>query len=142
VQLAGSLGPRQLETAVNEADKLGLVDSETLRTVLEQLPGEPGVPLLRGMLDRHTFALTDSELERGFLPLARRAGLPVPLTGHRLNGFRVDFFWADLGLVVETDGLTYLPPDARGAGPGPAARPAPYRSRPDLPALHALADRS
>jgi hypothetical protein len=107
VQLALSLGSRQLEAAVNEADKLGLVDPETLRTVLEQLAGEPGVPRLRGMLDRHTFALTDSELERGFLPLARRAGLPVPLTGHRLNGFRVDFFWADLGLVVETDGLTY-----------------------------------
>jgi very-short-patch-repair endonuclease len=24
-----------------------------------------------------------------------------------VNGFRVDFFWPDLGLVVETDGLTY-----------------------------------
>jgi hypothetical protein len=107
VQLGLSLGPRQLEAAVNEADKLGLVDPETLRRALEQLAGEPGVPRLRGMLDRHTFALTGSELERGFLPLARRAGLPVPLTGHRLNGFNVDFFWADLGLVVETDGLTY-----------------------------------
>ncbi|HSD24337.1 MAG TPA: DUF559 domain-containing protein [Solirubrobacterales bacterium] len=107
VQLGLGLGPRQLEAAVNEADKLGLVDPETLRRALEQLAGEPGVPNLRGMLDRHTFALTDSELERGFLALARRAGLPVPLTRHWLNGFRVDFFWADLGLVVETDGLTY-----------------------------------
>jgi very-short-patch-repair endonuclease len=24
-----------------------------------------------------------------------------------LNGYRVDFFWPDLGLVVETDGLRY-----------------------------------
>ena len=59
------------------------------------------------MLDRRTFRLTDSELERRFLPLARAAGLPVPLTRQRVNGFEVDFFWPDLGLVVETDGLRY-----------------------------------
>jgi hypothetical protein len=38
---------------------------------------------------------------------ARRAGLPEPLTRYRLNGFRVDFYWPGLGLVVETDGLRY-----------------------------------
>jgi very-short-patch-repair endonuclease len=51
--------------------------------------------------------LTDSELERRFLPIAARAGLPAPHTRVRLNGFKVDFFWPDLGLVVETDGLRY-----------------------------------
>ncbi len=51
--------------------------------------------------------MTDSELERQFLPLARAAGLPLPLTQQPLNGFRVDFYWPDLGLVVETDGLRY-----------------------------------
>ena len=24
-----------------------------------------------------------------------------------MNGFRVDFYWPDLGLIVETDGLRY-----------------------------------
>ena len=28
-------------------------------------------------------------------------------TGVRLNGFKVDFYWPGLGLVVETDGLRY-----------------------------------
>jgi very-short-patch-repair endonuclease len=37
----------------------------------------------------------------------RRAGLPPPQTGVHLNGFKVDFFWPELGLVVETDGLRY-----------------------------------
>jgi very-short-patch-repair endonuclease len=46
-------------------------------------------------------------LERIFLPLVSQAGLPLPLTRQRLNGFRVDFFWPDLRLVVETDGLRY-----------------------------------
>lgn len=62
---------------------------------------------LRDLIDRRTFRLTDSELERRFLSLVEAAGLPMPQTGRRLNGFKVDFFWPDLGLVVETDGLTY-----------------------------------
>jgi len=51
--------------------------------------------------------MTDSELERRFLPLVDQAGLPRPLTQQRLNGFKVDFFWPGLGLVIETDGLRY-----------------------------------
>ena len=34
-------------------------------------------------------------------------GFRAPETQVWLNGFRVDFHWPDLGLVVETDGLTY-----------------------------------
>jgi very-short-patch-repair endonuclease len=71
------------------------------------MAGRRGAAALRRALDRPTFAVTDSELERRFLPIARRAGLPQPQTGVRLNGFRVDFYWPDLGLVVETDGLRY-----------------------------------
>jgi very-short-patch-repair endonuclease len=62
---------------------------------------------LRATLDRATFVLTDSELERRFLPIARRAGLPSPRTRAWVNGHRVDFHWPELGLVVETDGLRY-----------------------------------
>ena len=51
--------------------------------------------------------LTDSALERLFLPVASAAGLPHPETGVWLNGFKVDFHWPALGLVVETDGLRY-----------------------------------
>ena len=35
------------------------------------------------------------------------AGLPEPQTGRHLNGFKVDFHWPALKLVVETDGLRY-----------------------------------
>jgi len=62
---------------------------------------------LRELLDQRTFRLTDSELERRFLRLVGDAGLPMPLTGKQLNGFKVDFYWPHLGLVVETDGLRY-----------------------------------
>lgn len=38
------------------------------------------------------------------MPIARAAGLPKPETQAEVNGFPVDFYWRDLGLVVETDG--------------------------------------
>jgi very-short-patch-repair endonuclease len=107
VDLAGVLSPARLERAVNEADKHDLLDPESLRLELERFAGQRGAGRLRELLDRRTFRLSDSELERQFRPLARRAGLPEPLTKHWLNGFEVDFFWPGIGLVVETDGLRY-----------------------------------
>jgi very-short-patch-repair endonuclease len=107
VDLAPRLPERQLEVAINEAAVLDLISPEGLRAALERMSPQPGIPKLRRLLDRRTFRLTDSELERAFLRLVRSAGLPTPETGVRLDGFRVDFFWPDLGLVVETDGLRY-----------------------------------
>ncbi len=95
-----------LERAVNEADRLDVIHPPDLRAELDLLRG-PGVARLRRILDERTFTLTDSELERRFFPIALEAGLPMPLTGERLHGYRVDFFWPALGLVVETDGLRY-----------------------------------
>jgi very-short-patch-repair endonuclease len=96
-----------IERMVNEADKYNLTHPPQLREALDARAGEPGVAKLRFILDRRTFRLTKEELERRFLPLARQAGLPTPLTGQWVNEFEVDFYWPDLGLVVETDGLRY-----------------------------------
>lgn len=62
---------------------------------------------LRSLLDRHVFRLSDSDLEILFRPIATAVGLPQPLTKTWVNGCEVDFFWPELGLVVETDGLRY-----------------------------------
>ncbi len=83
-----------LEHCVNEADKRNLTDPA-------------GIGVLRKTLDRRTFVLTDSELERRFLRLVRGAGVSLPRTGRTVNGFKVDFYWPEVGLVVETDGLRY-----------------------------------
>jgi hypothetical protein len=107
IDLATALPASSLEAAINEADKLDLATPMHLRDALEERRGKRGVRVLRAILDRSTFVLTESELERRFLPIAARAGLPPPLTQQRVSGFRVDFFWPELGLVVETDGLRY-----------------------------------
>lgn len=107
IDLALRLDRRGIERAINEADKYDLVHPPELRKALDERVGEPGAPRLRHILDRRTFRLTREELERRFLPLARKAGLPTPHTGRWVNDFEVDFYWPDLGLVVETDGLRY-----------------------------------
>jgi hypothetical protein len=107
VDLAAGLPDGQLEAAVNEADHLKLVDPEQLRRVLDGLPRWPGMKRLCGLLDGPTITLTPTELERLFLPIAFAVGLPAPQTQAWLNGYRVDFYWPDLGIVVETDSLRY-----------------------------------
>jgi Protein of unknown function (DUF559) len=96
-----------VERMVDEADRLDLISPSQLRAALKSHPGEPGVGRLRTWLDRRTFRLTRSWLERLFLPIANEVGLSVPETKIWVNGFEVDFFWPDLRLVVETDSLRH-----------------------------------
>jgi very-short-patch-repair endonuclease len=107
IDLAVCSSPTELEAAINAADRLDLADPEELRTAVNERAGQRGAAVLRDLLDHRTFVVTDSQLERMFLPIVRQAGLPPPLTQQWVNGFRVDFHWPDLGLVVETDGLRY-----------------------------------
>ncbi len=107
IDQATQLSPGRLERAVNEADKLGRIRADALHASLEEHRGEPGVATLRTLLDPLAFRLSDSELERIFRPIARAAGLALPETKAWVNGYEVDFFWPDLRIVVETDGLRY-----------------------------------
>ncbi len=92
---------------MNDADKRDLIDPEALRAELIRFRGEPGIRPLRHLLDRLFSRLSDSDLEIYFRRIVSAAKLPMPRTKQRVNKFEVDFFWPDLGLVVETDGLRY-----------------------------------
>lgn len=107
IDMAWGLSDAKLERAIREADRLDLVDPESLRAMLDTTRRRPGIGRLRRLLDSATFSLTDSELERRFLRLLAASQLPRPKTQVWLNGYRVDFYWPELGLVVETDGLRY-----------------------------------
>ena len=105
VDLAATLETDPLEAAINEADRLNLVDPEELEHSLDRMPLFPGVGVLRETLARYT--RTDSNLERRFLAILRKHRIPLPATQEHIGRERIDFHWPDLRLVVETDGLTY-----------------------------------
>ena len=107
IDLAPRLPDDDLEGLVGDADIRGLCTPEALRAALDEGPRRAGVARLRKLLDKQTFRLTRSKLERLFLPLAESAGLLRPLTRQWVNGFEVDFYWPDLRLVVEADSLRY-----------------------------------
>jgi very-short-patch-repair endonuclease len=105
--IAVGASERTIEADINEAAKLGLVTPRQLHRAANAAGKRKGAAAIRRILDRQTFVLTDSELERLFLPITRRAGLPPPQTRTYVNGFKVDFVWPHLMLVVETDGGSY-----------------------------------
>ena len=107
IDISAPLDRTGFERALSEADRLDLIHPDELREALDAYAGQPGVGRLRKFLDRRTFRLTDSELERRFFAITDSIGLPRPLTQQHINGFRVDFHCPDLGLVIETDGLRY-----------------------------------
>lgn len=105
VDLASCAPEWRVERAVNEADRLDLVNPEALRRVVAGLGPRPGMACMRRLLGLDAF--TDTGLERRFLTIVRAASLPLPETQVIVNGYRVDFYWPHLGLVVETDGWRY-----------------------------------
>jgi very-short-patch-repair endonuclease len=60
-----------------------------------------------GLLTDLTSDRTRSDLERRFLSICRRHGLPEPEINVRIGPFTVDFLWRDIGLIVEVDGWQY-----------------------------------
>jgi very-short-patch-repair endonuclease len=104
IDLATQTTKDQLEQAINEAAKRDLIDPDVLHENATTTK-RPGAATVRNVMAG--FARTDSPVERAFLSIAKRAGLPPPQTQARVEGHRVDFYWPELELVVETDGLRY-----------------------------------
>jgi hypothetical protein len=96
-----------VEHLINQATIGRLTTPEKVRLRAVAAVRRPGARKVRRILDIATFRFTRSELERVFIAIALSAGLPMPLTNVVVNGYEVDFYWPELGLVIETDGLTY-----------------------------------
>ncbi len=113
LDLAAVVGIRELENAVAEAEVLRVFDHAAVREVIARGRGRRGVARLRLAVIEHDprAELARGPLERRFLALCRRAGLPPPEVNVLLEvaGVRLepDFLWRDAGLIVETDGRKY-----------------------------------
>jgi very-short-patch-repair endonuclease len=108
LDLSGALSRRELERAVEEAERTGLVRSAQLAALLARSPGRRGTGAFRTLLERTTAqTLTRSEAEERLLALVRAARLPHPELNVHIAGHEVDFLSRDAGLVVEVDGFAF-----------------------------------
>lgn len=106
VDLAGVVRPRLLRRALEQALFLGVFDRSVLDVAVGRAKGRRGIRRLRRLLAQLTDEppLLRSDLERRFLDLVKRAGLPKPVVNGFVAGHEVDFHWPAQRLVVETDG--------------------------------------
>ncbi len=108
LDLAGVLGPLDLEAAVASALGQGLTRRSNLTDVMTRNPQAKGIALLRELASRDARPRdTRSTYERKLLELIRSAGLPVPQTNVRVAGHLVDVYWPELQLVAKFDSWTY-----------------------------------
>lgn len=103
VDLSSVLAVSDLARACHEA---GIRHGTAPGEVEAILDGRRGARTLRRILrgDEH---VSLSALERRFLALMRREGLPLPVTNRPAGGRYVDCRWAEQRLTVELDGYRY-----------------------------------
>lgn len=109
LDLAATLPRWELRKAAAEAEVLALLDVTKVRALIRHCRGRRGVARLRLCIDEldPSTKRTRSELERMFLALCRRSGLPPPEVNVPLDAaglrLRPDFLWRDARLIIEAD---------------------------------------
>jgi very-short-patch-repair endonuclease len=105
IDYTSTTGADEAERAIAEALALRLVTEPQIRAACDRAPHRAGVARVRAIMGQPGGPRrTRSNGERAMLGLIRAAGLPVPLTNHPVEGFNADFFWPEVGLIVELDG--------------------------------------
>ena len=103
-----AVDPHYLGQALDNAQRLGLLDLIAIDELISRSSGFRGVARLRTALEIHRpAAFTRSSLERHFLALVRRAGLPPPSTNLFVEGYELDAYWPAERFAVELDTYDY-----------------------------------
>jgi predicted transcriptional regulator of viral defense system len=108
----------ELRKALSEAEVLRILNHAGVRALIRRNRGRRGVARLRMVMDeiRPETKRTRSEMERGFLRLCERAGLPRPEVNVSLDvggrWLKPDFLWREAGLILEADSRTYHDTDS------------------------------
>jgi hypothetical protein len=103
-----AVNPAFLGSALDKAQRRDLLDLLALDQLLARSRGFRGVARLRDALEIYRVpALTRSHLERRFLALIRRAGLPQPSMNFFAAGYELDAYWSSERFAVELDTYDY-----------------------------------
>jgi very-short-patch-repair endonuclease len=105
LDLAAMFDASRLDRAIERSEELGLFDLQAVDALLLRAGGHPGAGRLRRALAiyRHEPAFTRSRLERRFLDLARREGLPTPAMNFSVEEYELDAYWQEERFAVELD---------------------------------------
>jgi hypothetical protein len=106
VDLAAVLSADELARACHEAGVRYRTTPRQVEAVLARLPNRRGAKTLRAVM-RGDVRVTLSKLERAFLALLRKEGLPLPETNRVTGGRRVDCRWPEHRLTVELDSYQF-----------------------------------
>ena len=104
LDLAEILNPRQLTTLIDRAEALRVFDLAELEATIARNPGRKTTTLREAL---GAEAPSQRELQRRFLRLCRRHGLPEPQQEAPIGAYHADFYWPAARLVVETDGRAH-----------------------------------
>lgn len=104
LDLAAVLPSERLDRVLERSEELGLFDLRPVDALLARTSHHPGAGSLRRALALYRPPpFTRSGLERRFLELVRRAGLPRPSTGYNVAGYELDVYWEPECFAVELD---------------------------------------
>ena len=106
VDIAAELPEHALARACHEAGVRYRTTPRQVEAVLAQRPTTPGARKLRRVM-LGDVRVTLSTLERRFLELLTKEGLPLPVTNRPAGGRRVDCRWPEHRLTVELDGYRF-----------------------------------
>jgi very-short-patch-repair endonuclease len=105
LDMAGDIKLPELASFFREADRKGLIDTDSLARVLDRGPGWRGLRNLRRLADlrRADDSRTKTDMEVAFLKLCRESGIASPEVNVPLLNFEVDCLWRRERIVVELD---------------------------------------
>lgn len=105
LDLAGTLPPSRLDGVIERSDQHRLFDLREMNALLDRAGSHPGAARMRRALAiyRSEAAFTRSRLERHFLQLVERAGIPRPSMNYSVAEFELDAYWEAERFAVELD---------------------------------------
>jgi predicted transcriptional regulator of viral defense system len=103
-----AVNPSFLGSALDRAKRRDLLDFVAIDHLFQRSRGFRGVARLRDALEIYRVpAFTRSHLERRFLSLVRKAGLPQPSMNFFVAGCELDAYWPAERFAVELDTYDY-----------------------------------
>jgi very-short-patch-repair endonuclease len=104
IDVFSSESEERTERALEQAERMGLLDGKEIDQACERAPTRRGVKRIRQRLRQHRApAITRSAFERNFLIFCRKHDLPVPEMNAWVHGYELDAVWRPQRRAVELD---------------------------------------